>query len=562
MAAEGWCAGLGLSIRTSVRLIGRVAVLHPMISTSVARKSCVIAAAGLFLFRSVAQADIDQLEPLRVSENGHYLAKPDGTPFFWLGDSAWDLFQRLDRAEVDHYLKDRADKGFTIIQAAIGGGGSHQGPNRDGDEPFLDRDPTRPNERYFAHVDWVVARARHYGLRMAIFPYWAGAFHMRSGEPSSPTHVVFEPGSARTYARWLGRRYRHGGVSWIFGGDANPLWPTAIRFQADAAGISRRAPERSDMRARDWRPLYDAMAEGLREGEGRPPFITYHPSCCTFPGMPKPLTSVLFAGRPWLTMNMIQSSHYERPPEEVHGEMVGFSFGWQGTMNYEPISYEFSSTPTKPVIDGEPRYEDLGKDNDATNVATKGYWTGYDARNAAYHAVFAGAAGHAYGNHAIWQFADPKRNRVDQPISPALTWREALQRPVSGQLRHLKALMLSRPYFTRVPDQSLIVGDAGTATAHIGSTRDALGRYAMIYLPHGQKVTIDLSRLAGPTVAWWFDPRNGVAERISGVFAASRSEVFVPPSSGKEDDWVLVLDAVATGFGVPGGEPCGGTPSC
>jgi hypothetical protein len=523
--------------------------------TASAWKVCAIAAVGLFLYRPVAHADIDQPGPLRVSADGHYLTAADGTPFFWLADTAWDLFQRLDREEVDYYLKDRANKGFTVIQAVIGGASGHQGPNRYGDEPFSDRDPTRPNERYFANVDWVVERARLYGLRMAIFPYWSGAFHMQAGmvgEPLRPPAVAFDPDKARKYARWLGQRYRQHSVNWIFGGDTNPLWPKAIRFRVDADGNGMRVPEQSDMSAQDWRPVYDAMAEGLAEGEGRQPFISYHPNCCTFPGMPKPLTSVMFAGRSWLTMNMVQSSHYEHPPEQVHGELLGFSFGWRGPMNYESILHEFSSTPTKPVIDGEPRYEDLGKDNDAQNVATKGYWTGYDARNAAYHAVFAGAAGHAYGNHAVWQFADEQRNTVDPPIVPGLTWRAALQRPVSGQLQHLKALMLSRPYFTRLPDQSLIAGEAGAGTEHIGATRDAQGHYAMVYLPQGQRATIALSQLAGPAVAWWFDPRTGAAQRINGEFSTSRSEVFTPPSSGNEQDWVLVLDDAASDFGVPG----------
>jgi hypothetical protein len=506
-------------------------------------------------FVSAAATERQDVQPLRTSHDGHYLTEADGAPFFWLADTAWDLFQRLEREEVDHYFKDRAAKGFTIIQAVIGGGGGHQGPNRYGDEPFLDRDPARPNERYFAHVDWVVDRARLQGLRMAIFPYWSGAFHLQSaivGEPLKPPPVVFNPDNAQRYARWLGQRYRDKGISWIFGGDSNPLWPKVLRFQVEPGGKSKRLPEQSDMSARDWRPVYEAMAKGLSEGEGRQPFITYHPSCCTFAGMPKPLTSVLFADRPWLTMNMVQSSHYENPPEEVHGEVVGFSFGWRGPMNYEPIRHEFSSTPTKPVVDGEPRYEDLGKDNDAQNVSTKGYWTGYDARNAAYHAVFAGAAGHAYGNHAVWQFADEKKNRVDAPISPGLTWRAALDRPVSGQLRHLKALMLSRPYFTRVPDQSLIIGETGSGTAHMGATRDAQGHYAMVYLPHGQRVTIDLSRLAGPTIAWWFDPRTGKAKRINRKLSSAGAEVFTPPSNGHEEDWVLVLDNARKGFGVPG----------
>src|SRR5688572_5389490 len=126
----------------------------------------VIAAAAPVLYSPATHAEVEQVDQLRVSPDGHYLTQADGSPFFWLADTGWDLFQRLDREEVNLYFKDRAGKGFTIIQAAIGGGGGHQGPNRYGDTPFIDGDPTRPNEKYFAHVDWVIDRARHYGLRM------------------------------------------------------------------------------------------------------------------------------------------------------------------------------------------------------------------------------------------------------------------------------------------------------------------------------------------------------------------------------------------------------------
>jgi hypothetical protein len=58
---------------------------------------------------------------LKVSENGHYFVDQNAKPFFYLGDTCWLLFQRLDRDEVDEYLKDRAAKGFTVVQADVGG---------------------------------------------------------------------------------------------------------------------------------------------------------------------------------------------------------------------------------------------------------------------------------------------------------------------------------------------------------------------------------------------------------------------------------------------------------
>ncbi len=55
----------------------------------------------------------------KVSPNGRYFVNQDGKPFFYLGDTCWLVFQRLNRQEVDEYLKDRAAKGFTVIQAYV-----------------------------------------------------------------------------------------------------------------------------------------------------------------------------------------------------------------------------------------------------------------------------------------------------------------------------------------------------------------------------------------------------------------------------------------------------------
>jgi Protein of unknown function (DUF4038) len=119
----------------------------------------------------------DLTQSLRVSENARFLAQPDGSPFFWLGDTAWAIFARLTRAEAEVYLRDRASKGFTIVQAvAIGGPfDALEVANRYGALALVDKDPAQPNSKYFEHIDWVVDRAAHYGLRMAILPVWGAS---------------------------------------------------------------------------------------------------------------------------------------------------------------------------------------------------------------------------------------------------------------------------------------------------------------------------------------------------------------------------------------------------
>lgn len=68
---------------------------------------------------TTAQAADDLTLPIRASENGRHLAQPDGQPFFCQGDTTCAIFTRLVRDEADLSLRDRAKKGFTIIQPLV-----------------------------------------------------------------------------------------------------------------------------------------------------------------------------------------------------------------------------------------------------------------------------------------------------------------------------------------------------------------------------------------------------------------------------------------------------------
>src|SRR5260370_14255886 len=109
---------------------------------------------------------------LKVSSNGRYFVDQDGKPFFYLGDTAWLLFQRLDRKEVEEYLKDRAGKGFTVIQAYVLRGLDARHPDGNssllGETPLIDRDPAKPNEAFFKNVVHVVNRGNELRLVMGL----------------------------------------------------------------------------------------------------------------------------------------------------------------------------------------------------------------------------------------------------------------------------------------------------------------------------------------------------------------------------------------------------------
>ena len=176
-----------------------------------------------------------------------------------------------------------------------------------------------------------------------------------------------------------------------------------------------------------------------------------------------------------------------------------------------------------------------------------GYFRDHDVRKQMYRSVFAGACGVTYGHHAIWQFADERHGYINYADRP---WYEALDRPAARQVKYLRALIESRPYLSRIPDQTLLLSDPGIGGQHIRATRDAEGRYALVYLPLPLPVTVNLEVTAGTRVnAWWYAPCTGEATWI-GQFPANGMQTFSPP--GQHPDWVLVLDDAALGFGAPG----------
>lgn len=429
-------------------------------------------------------------QTLKVSENRRFLVHEDGSPFFYLGDTAWELFHRCSRADALRYLKARAAQRFTVIQAVVlAEFGGLTVPNAQGDLPLHENDPTRIVEPYFAHVDFIVNAAAALGLRIGLLPTWGDKWNRKWGQGPE----IFTPDNARIYGRVLGERYRDRPILWILGGDR---------------------PIETD----GHRAILEGMARGLREGDGGRHLITFHPTGGQ-------TSAQNFHTAEWLDFNMWQSGH-DRNRD-----------------NYHCIQADYERMPVKPCMDAEPGYED----HPAGFKLDNGYLDDYDARKSAYWALFAGAHGHTYGCHAVWQMLQPGRDAI---TSARRYWYDALILPGASHMQHARALLESRPFLTRIPDQRLITTEVGVGTEHVQATRDADGSYAFVYVPAGKPVGVALEHLTATTlIASWYDPRTGVAETI-GEFAGKGSHTFTPPAGGP--DWVLVLDDKARRYPAPG----------
>jgi hypothetical protein len=152
----------------------------------------------------------------------------------------------------------------------------------------------------------------------------------------------------------------------------------------------------------------------------------------------------------------------------------------------------------------------------------------------------------------------PPRSPINNPLMP---WFEAIDQPGAGQMQHGKNLLLSRPFLTRVPDDSVIVTDRvptavpGAGRYRFVATRDEAGSYAMVYAPVGRKFKVRMDVIRGETVkAWWYNPRTGAATPI-GQFPNRGEREFISPDPGEHLDWVLVLDDAAKNYPAPGQRP-------
>jgi hypothetical protein len=413
--------------------------------------------------------------PLRASDNGRYIQHEDGTPFFWLGDTAWELFHRLDREEADHFLKTRAEQGINVIQAvALAEIDGLNDPNRYGHRPLLDNDPTRPDPSgYWDHMDYVIDRAAEYGLYIGLLPTWGDKVHPAWGVGP----CVFNKENAYTFGRWIADRYKNRpNIIWINGGDRDP---------------------------RGFEEIWRAVARGLRGGDGHRRLMSFHP-----PG--ERSSSEDLHDEEWLDLNMLQTGHGKRELDRI----------------VRMIQAGYHRTPTKPILDGEPRYEN----HPIQFNPSEGYFDAGDVRLAVYTSVFAGGCGVTYGCHAVWQMAQDRYHPINNPISH---WRYSLDLTGANQMRHLKTLAYAIRFHEMAPDQSLVSDNSSYR-----ALRSLDGSRAAVYAANGGGTGVSRSFRGGRYA--WFDPRKGTTTDWVALDGQDHAEA--PHAEGRVKDWVLLLE--------------------
>lgn len=247
-------------------------------------------------FDSVSQNSLN----LSVSESGHYLLEGSNKPLFWQGDTQWELFHLFSPAEAKALFLERKRQGFNVIQIMATGVFPEWGETKGVDfksrqEAWLDRNPSQPNEKYFARVDSIVSEAEKNSMILVV-----GIFHAQDIEKGRINLQNIKP-----WARWIARRYKY---------SSNIIW--SMYPHADSLSL----------------PFIQATVEGINEVGGTSHLITIHPD-------PSPKSSSFLHTSPWLSFNTLQT--------------------WNTDMiNYDMVIMDYKKKPAKPVVNGEARYEE------------------------------------------------------------------------------------------------------------------------------------------------------------------------------------------------------------
>ncbi len=449
----------------------------------------------LFCLSFNAETSTESCPELRISDNKRFIVTKTGDPFFWSGDTGWLLFTKLNREEAEKYLEDRRQKGFNVIQVMVIQD-VKKAVNVYGDSALVDHDVARPHTTlgnspddalqydYWDHVDWVIDLAQKKGLYMALVPLWGS--NVRNGSVTR--------GKAGKYALWLAERYKgRSNIVWVNGGDVKGSDSTAI---------------------------WNTIGSAIRQTSPRQ-LITFHPFGRT-------QSSNWFHNETWLDFNMFQSGH-----RRYDQDTAGLRYGED---NWKYVAADYARIPVKPTLDGEPSYEGIPQ---GLHDPSQPYWTDSDVRRYAYWSVFAGSCGFTYGNNAIMQFH--KEGDTESAYGVKDTWEVALNAPGASQMRFLKQLMLSRPYFDRIPAQDLITDSPREKYDYLAATKGK--DYAFIYTCNGSTMRINLDNMHLRSIkASWYNPRNGIITE-TGIYKAKGIETFDPPGEKENgNDWVLILD--------------------
>lgn len=414
---------------------------------------------------------------LRIAGSGTHIEHADGTPFFWLSDTAWNGVLKATAEEWREYLATRQRQGFTAIQFVAT-------QWRGGDKTLQEHVFSKPG-RLRVHPDVLrkmdrkVAMINEHHMVAVVVLLWA----LINTDPG----LALPEEEAQKLSEYLVARWGAYQVAWLLGGDSH-----------------YRDTDR-------WRRL----GRNLFESRPRDRLVSLHPS-----------------GQNWV---------WDRFGAENWVDFLGYQSGHGDNQTHlrwlveGPPAQSWQRKPIKPVINLEPNYEahpayHSGKAFEPYHVRRATYWS----------LLVTPPAGISYGHHAIWPWlSKPGPAERHERLGIVPVWREGLESEGIRGLGIAKQFFLSGPWTQLRPSPELLLEQPGTkdVTRFITISATADRKWLVAYLPRGGVIRLRRDTLADKTQACWFDPRTGKKHDAQAERTANDVRFTAPDNL----DWVLEL---------------------
>lgn len=422
--------------------------------------------------------------PVRVAHDGRYFEHADGTPFFWMGDTAWNGPLLSSKAEWDQYIKERTRQKFSVVQFVATQ--FRAAPEGDANKQlaFTGTDKISINPAFFQRMDEKVEALNKAGLLASPVLLWAiGA----GGNPKvNPGHSLADD-QAILLARYMVARWGGNHVAWILGGDADYRGAKAEKWQ------------------RIGRAVFNDIAHAP---------VTMHPG-----------------GMQWVWKEFIAEKWYG---------FVGYQSGhgdddktWKW-LQEGPATEDWMKLPHKPIVNLEPPYENhvayqSKKPHSPENVRRALYWSLLNAPT----------AGVTYGGLGVWGWDDGTKAPTDHPgTGTPLPWQKALTMPAAEQVPHLVDFFTSVDWWKLRPAPVLPSNPGATMPSKFVTGAKSDDRnLCVVYVPEDRTVEVKLDLMPTSPNVSWFNPRTG--EKSPAVAVVTQTTCQFPTPA--EGDWILFM---------------------
>lgn len=433
----------------------------------------------------------DQHGPVRLAEHKRHLEHADGTPFFWLGDTAWNGPLLSTPAEWEQYLDTRVRQRFNAVQWVATQWRAAPDGDIEGQLAFTGSDPVAINPAFFQRLDKYVESMTAAGLLNVPVMLWA------IGSGANPT---IDPGfglpedQAILVARYMVARWGAYPLVWILAGDGKYVDDYAARWRRIGRAVfddQNHAPVAMHCGGTQW------PAEELR-------------------------------GEPWLDILGYQSGH-------------GDSDGTLEWIVSGPPAKEWDKSPRLFQLNLEPAYENhvayhSRKPLSPHSVRTATYWSLLNAPT----------AGVSYGGHGVWGWDDGTVPSKDHPNSGVpLPWQQALTMPAAEQIAYLAKFFMTIPWWTLSPAPELLTEQPGKQDVHryVLASASATGDLVVAYAPMGGIIGLDATQLKEGLTGSWCNPRTGSRQAAIAIVTSDVASFTAPDN----EDWLLILQLPSRG---------------